>query len=176
MSILKSLEKIALDIAKSEMSNRVKDAQLALEAVPITHDNVYSFKVGDFVKDTCCKQFYMVIKPKTTYEEGILAILHISSMEWYYRLEYDPYLRDLARNWSDDPTECREKTGADNKVDGIANTNVVLQHIENLKTAKHDTFTHGPAPEHYFPAFDFVTSFEGELLSACGTRIVQHAS
>lgn len=156
MSILKSLGKFALEVAKSKISDYALKAQLASQAVPITQDNMYSLKVGDFVRDTSAEQFYMVLRPKTTTDDGILAILQSSSVEWYYRLEYDPYLGDLARYWSEDPEKCRDKAGADSKVNGEANTETIIkhQHALELDSAEHDTFTCGPAPIHYFPAID----------------------
>lgn len=161
MSILKSLGKFAFQLAKSEISNRAKKAQLALEAVPITQENTYSLKVGDFVRDISAEQFYMVVRPKTAAEEGILAILRTSMLEWYYRLEYDPYLGDLARDWSEDPVKCRDKVGADSKFNGLANTENVLkhQHALELKRSEYDAFTCGPAPIHYYPTFDFIKDF-----------------
>lgn len=158
MSILKSLGKFAFEAAKSEISNRAKKVRLASEAVPITQDNMYSLKVGDFVRDTTAKQFYMVLRPKTITDDGILAILQSSSVEWYYRLEYDPYLGDLARDWSEDPEKCRDKTGADSKVNGEVNTENIIKHQQTLELekAKHNAFTCGPAPIHYFPVIDLI--------------------
>jgi hypothetical protein len=158
MNVLKSLGKFALNAAKSEISNRAKKVRLVSEAVPITQDNMYSFKVGDFVRDTSAKQFYMVLRSKTITYDGVLAILQSSSVEWYYRLEYDPYLGDLARDWSEDPEKCRDKAGADSKVNGEDNTETVIkhQHALELDRAEHDTFTCGPASIHYFPAIDSI--------------------
>lgn len=158
MSILKSLGKIAFESAKSEISNRAKKVRLALEAVPITQDNMYSLKVGDVVRDTSTEQFYMVVRPKPTADNGVLAILQTSSVEWYYRLEYDPYLGDLARDWSENPEKCRDKAGADSKVYGEANTETLIkhQHALELERAEHDAFTCGLAPIHYFPAIDLI--------------------
>lgn len=149
-------------MAKSEISDFAKSVQLQKEAMPITQDKIYSFKAGDFVRDASGNQYYMVVKPKTTTDEGILAVLKLSSCEWYYRLEYDPYLGDLARDLSEDPYKCRDRTGARDKVDGVSNTNLILNHKSALEQecSEHDTFLRGSAPIHFFPAFDFVKEID----------------
>lgn len=163
MSILRSLGKTALDIAKSRISDCVKKAQLGLEAVTLTKDNMYSLHAGDFVRMDSGKQFYMVVKPKTEVDEGVLAVLRTSSAEWYYRLEYDPYLGELARDWSEDPKQCRDEAGADSKANGLINTDLILKHKCALETEglERNSYLGCPAPIHYFPALDFVKGLGG---------------
>lgn len=162
MRILKSIGKFALDMAKSEISDFAKSVQLQKEAMPITQDKIYSFKAGDFVRDASGNKYYMVVKPKTTTDEGILAVLKLSSCEWYYRLEYDPYLGGLARDLSKDPLKCRDLTDAGDKSNGVLNTALILKHKNalELEIQKHNSFLSGPAPIHYFPALDFVKEID----------------
>ena len=150
MSILKSLGKFAFEAAKSEISNRAKKVRLASEAVPITQDNMYSLKVGDFVRDTPAEQFYMVLRPKTTTDDGVLAILNVTYLEWYYRLTYCPYSKTIS-----DDGGCRIKTDAYNRSEGKYNTELIMDIYRKLESEEHDPWG-CPPPINKFPAFDFV--------------------
>lgn len=150
MNILKSLGKFAYEAAKSEISNRAKKVSLASEAVPITQDNIYSLKVGDFVRDTSAEQFYMVLRPKTTTDDGVLAILNVTYLEWYYRLTYCPYSKTIS-----DDGGCRIKTDAYNRSEGKYNTELIMDIYRKLESEEHDPWG-CPPPINKFPAFDFV--------------------
>lgn len=121
-----------------------------MQAQPITQDNNYSFKIGDFVRDASAEQFYMVVKPKTQTHDGTLAILQISYLEWNYRLTYCPYSKTVSKDGG-----CRIKTNAYNRNNGENNTELIQTLYDELESEEHDPWG-CPPPIHKFPAFTFV--------------------
>ena len=146
------------EFALNKANDTVKKTLLKSCVPLITEDNKYALSLGDFVRDA--DEFYMVMRPKSETEDGVLAALNVRLAKWYYRLKYSPYSR-----LDSDDDGCRLGTGAYNRLDGRINTTTILKLNHDLVPIAYDPYR-CPPDSHFFPAFNFVEDIAGTYIPA----------
>ena len=154
-SILRELGEFALNIAKDKAVDAINKLNLGAASL-ITEENKRTHQIGDFVRDA--DGYYMVVRPKSETEEGVLAVLNIKSAEWCFRLACRGMLF-TPQSLSID-SGCHLEAGVCNRVDGRVNTRTILN--PNRESGREEDLPVSIRRGLYcFPAFNFVRDIAG---------------